>query len=79
MAGNGWKEGRRGYLVVFNVLRYRINEFSLVLLYRTLNRHQCRQQKDHNRQRTFGLTKSALKLKKTLNISFALRAVPSLS
>ena len=78
MAGNGWKEGRRGYLVVFNVLLYRVNEFSLVLLYRTLNRHQCRSE-NYNRQRTFGLTKSALKLEKTLNISFALRAVPSLS
>ena len=47
------RKGRRKYFVVqvFNVLPYKINKSSLVLLYRTTNLHECLQRKDHDRQR----------------------------
>ena len=74
--------GRGEYLVVqvLNVLLYRIDELRLVLLYRTTNLHECHSAEKSQWAKkacTFGLTKSALNFEKTLNISFALCALPS--
>ena len=81
MVGNGWERGRKreeeGTLSCkYNVLLDRVDTLSLVLLYRTTNLHEC-----HSAERSQQAKKARTvgKPYETLNITFALHAVSSLS